>query len=117
LRDVTRVTTASYARYLAVPGTSWVAERDGSIAGCAIMDPATRSIWAMFLAPEHEGHGVGRTLLGKRMDYIAASGPGPWWLTTETATRAERFHRAAGWIARGTRDDEVQFELRTGYAK
>ena len=63
LSDPSRVTQADYARRLAKPGASWVAEVNGSIAGFAIADFPSRSVWALFVNPGFEGRGIGRSLL------------------------------------------------------
>ena len=102
LRDPTRVTVADYARYLAAPGASWVAEMDGRVAGFAIADVASRSIWALFVDPEYEGRGLGRQLLSKVVEYLFASSAEPINLSTEPGTRAERLYLRSGWTHRGS---------------
>jgi ribosomal protein S18 acetylase RimI-like enzyme len=113
LSEPARVTEADYAQHLAQAGTSWVAEVDQCIAGFAIADLPSRSIWALFVKRELEGRGIGRALLQQVTRSLAAAGPGLIHLSTEAGTRAERLYVAAGWTRAGLLPNgEVHF-LRT----
>lgn len=101
LSDPSRVTKADYERRLARPGASWVAEVNGSIAGFAIADFPSRSVWALFVNPGFEGRGIGRFLLQQVTQSLEAAGPGTIHLSTEGGTRAERLYVAAGWTRLG----------------
>jgi GNAT superfamily N-acetyltransferase len=101
LSDPSKVTHADYERRLAQPGASWVAEVNGSIVGFAIADFPSRSIWALFMNPDFEGQGIGRSLLRQVTQSLDAAGPGTIHLSTEAGTRAERVYAAAGWTRRG----------------
>ena len=101
LRDATRVTPADYCRYLANPGSSWLVESAGEIQGFGIADPSSRSIWALFVAPDCQGQGIGRQLLLQVTDYLRAQSSAPMHLSTEPGTRALRMYLAAGWVKRG----------------
>ena len=57
-----RITEASYAPEIGQTGRGWVVEREGAIAGFAVGNVVTGNIWALFVHPDHEGHGVGRAL-------------------------------------------------------
>jgi hypothetical protein len=59
-REPAQVTAADYGRRIAVPGTSWVAERDGRVVGFGVADRPSRSLWALFVDPDSEGRGIGR---------------------------------------------------------
>ncbi len=114
LRDPARVQPDDYQRMLETDGRGWVYELDGKIVGFAIADRVRRNIWALFVAPEHEGHGIGRTLHDTMVEWLFRAGPGTIWLTTEPGTRAERFYVAAGWRRIGMEGNgEVRFELTT----
>jgi GNAT superfamily N-acetyltransferase len=102
LGDPTRVTTADYARYVGDRGASWVAERDGRLAGFGIADRRSQSLWALFVDPACEGLGIGRALLGRLTACLFDSGAGRINLSTEPGTRAERLYLAAGWTRVGT---------------
>ena len=101
LSDPSRVTLADYERRLAKPGASWVAEVNGGIAGFAIADFPSRSVWALFVSAGFEGRGIGRTLLQQVTQSLEAAGPGTIHLSTEGGTRAERLYAAAGWTRFG----------------
>jgi GNAT superfamily N-acetyltransferase len=111
LTDPARVTEASYAPYVAA-GTTWVAVTgDGRIAGFASLDLADASVWALFVAPGHEGAGIGRALHDTLLAHATQRGIKRLSLTTARGTRAERFYGEAGWIvASASHADEKRFE-------
>ena len=85
--------------------TFWVWEKDGAIQGFSAADPRDGSIFALFVHPSYEGRGIGRALLPLACNTLRASGHATATLTTEAATRAERFYRADGWTELGRQDD------------
>src|SRR6266568_3006943 len=81
----------------------WVwQEADGLVTGFSAGDVSDGSIWALFVAPGHEGKGIGRALLSTACDALRAAGHIAAVLTTEPGTRAERHYRAGGWTVTGT---------------
>jgi GNAT superfamily N-acetyltransferase len=81
----------------------WVwEEADGSVTGFSGSDPRDGSIWALFVAPGHEGKGIGRALLDRSCDALREAGHQTAVLSAEPGTRAERHYRAAGWTVAGT---------------
>ena len=76
-------------------------EADGLVTGFSGSDKRDGSIWALFVAPGHEGKGIGRALLATACDALRNAGHREAWLTTSPGTRAERHYRAAGWTASG----------------
>lgn len=109
LRDPSRVTTDDYAWFIANPGI-FVWDEGDCILGFAAGDPRDGSVWALFVDPACEGRGIGRALFAKVIDVLNASQCNRIWLTTSPQTRAEQFYRNAGWVATGTRNDELVFE-------
>lgn len=110
LSDPRRVSLASYPPYLG-QDAAWVAELDGGLAGFAILDLAEARIWALFVAPEAERKGVGRSLHARLLEAAAGHGLRRLFLSTAPQTRAERFYTEAGWIRTGmTKDGELAFE-------
>jgi len=101
LTDPALVTEASYPLYLE-QGGAWVAETESGLAGFAILDVAAAGVWALFVAPEAEGMGVGRALHARLIEGATGLGLARLTLATAPGTRAERFYREAGWTRAGT---------------
>jgi nicotinamide riboside kinase/GNAT superfamily N-acetyltransferase len=109
----TVLTEQHYREALECDGHGFVAEQDGKIIGFTLGNGATGNIWALFLDPQHEGHGHGRRLLDALVAWFWARDVDTLWLTTSPRTRAERFYRAAGWQqVAATPGGELRFELR-----
>ena len=112
LTDPTRVTEEDYRRMIERIGCGWVYEIDGEVQGFGIVDLSERSIWALFVAPQHEGKGIGSALLEAMVSCAFEGSRQPLSLTTTPGTRAESFYRNAGWQVAGvTEDGELRFEL------
>jgi len=91
----------------------WVWAEDDVILGFAAGDPNNGEIWALFVAPGHEGRGIGRALLSLACETLRNTGYNIVTLSTGKGTRAERFYREAGWIVIGRNSKgEVIFEKR-----
>jgi GNAT superfamily N-acetyltransferase len=106
------VTWAFYRGMLNKRGRGWVAESAGCIVGFSVADLEARNIWALFVHPDHERRGFGRGLLDCAVTWLLEQGVESMWLTTDAATRAEGFYRAAGWQAVGAEPSgEIRFEL------
>ena len=110
LSDPARVTPACYRPYVE-QGVAWVAETERGLAGFAILDVAAASVWALFVAPEAEGEGIGRALHARLLQSALDHGLERLSLATAPGTRAERFYSEAGWAKAGmTRTGELSFE-------
>ncbi len=96
LSDPRRVTEDSYRLYLD-RGAAWVAETEIGLAGFAILDVAGGTVWALFVAPEAEGIGIGRALHARMIEGAVEHGLTRLTLSTAPGTRAERFYSKAGW--------------------
>lgn len=106
------LTDDDYIRAIEAPGRGWIVEADGDVVAFAIGDGSTGNIWALFVHPDHEGRGYGRTLHDMMVDWLWEQGLERLWLTTQPGTRAERFYLDAGWQRRGmTTSGEVRFEM------
>jgi GNAT superfamily N-acetyltransferase len=93
-------------------GRGWVAEENGVVLGFAVGNKTTGNIWALFIAPDHEGRGLGGLLHAAMIEWLFEQGLRRLYLGTEPCTRAERFYRAAGWtFVRILPDGEALFEL------
>jgi GNAT superfamily N-acetyltransferase len=118
LSDPSRVTLAHYREMLETRGRGWVYEVNNEIAGFAIADDSTRSIWALFVRPGKEGRGIGRALHDAMVAWLFDVGHSPLWLTTEPNTRAARFYLAAGWtLEPGLEKGELRFVRATAASR
>ena len=113
LSDPSVVTEQDYHDFMARDTMNWVCEVNGELAGFAMVDLEKRNLWALFVAPEHEGKGIGRALhetmitaYWKHCDVLQ--------LTTAPETRAAQFYRNAGYAEQGLTSNgkELIFELR-----
>jgi GNAT superfamily N-acetyltransferase len=114
LYDPERIKEASYLPYIAA-GSAWVAETNTGIAGFAVLDAPARKVWALFIAPDAEGAGIGRALHQHMMDWAREMGLERLSLSTENGSRAVNFYSQAGWQQSGfTAEGEVLFERSIG---
>jgi GNAT superfamily N-acetyltransferase len=101
LSDPAAVTEAHVAWFVD-NGPIWVwEEADGTVAGFSAGDPRDGWVWALFVAPGHEGKGIGRALLKATCGTLQSAGHATATLSTEPGTRAERHYRADGWTVTG----------------
>lgn len=111
LSDPNRISEADYHRALDELGRTWVSKDDGRIVAFAT-GYRNGSIWALFVDPEHEGHGHGKALLSTVVAWLWSLGHQRLWLDTTVGTRAERFYLAQGWQPCGlTASGEQRLEL------
>jgi GNAT superfamily N-acetyltransferase len=75
---------------------------------------AQGTVFALFVRPDAEGRGIGRTLLAEAEAWLFANGWTEIWLLTgaDPALRAHRVYRMAGWNAVGTVDDQLRYVKR-----
>lgn len=96
-------------------GRGWLVEEQGTIVAFAVGDASKGNIWALFVAPGHEGKGYGRQLHDVMIGWLWNQGHERLWLTTEPGTRAAKFYSRAGWKVTGeTPGGELRFELVRG---
>jgi GNAT superfamily N-acetyltransferase len=107
------VTTDHYKELLGGHGKAFVCEKGGAMVGFCIVDAKQKSVWALFVAPEHERLGIGKVLLEHGMQWLGANITGTVSLTTAPETRATSFYEAAGWRRAGVEaSGEIRFEWR-----
>jgi GNAT superfamily N-acetyltransferase len=111
LSDPRSVTRADYERFIGLSRV-WISEDDGLVTGFSASDERDGTIWALFVAPDQEGQGTGRSLLARACHDLRTDGYAQARLGTDPGTRADRLYRHLGWVDTG-RDDggEVIFEL------
>jgi GNAT superfamily N-acetyltransferase len=88
----------------------WVWEEDGIVQAFAAGDIRDGWIWALFVAPEYEGRGIGKALLSMACETLRNAGYTVANLSTAAGTRAERFYMENGWTSvSNNRRGEVLF--------
>lgn len=111
LSDPNRITESDYLAALDALGSTWVVEANGEIVAFAT-GYKSGSIWALFVHPDHEGRGYGKTLHSAVVGWLWSLGHKRIWLTTGPGTRAERFYISRGWESCGTDPGgDVRLEL------
>lgn len=90
------ISEASYRPYID-SNSCWVAVTENRIAGFAALGIADSTVWALFVAPDMEGCGIGKKLHETLVFGAAAAGLKNIRLATEAGSRAARFYETAGW--------------------
>lgn len=112
LADPRHIGPEHYRAMLQERGRGWVYEVEGTIVGFAVADHTGRNIWALFVAPDFQRRGIGRTLHDAMVTWLFERGREPLWLNTDPNTRAEQFYTVAGWRRTGVEaTGELRFEL------
>jgi len=112
LSDPGLVTDEDCREYLENRGVGWVCEEENKIVGFSIVDLEARNVWALFVHPDFEKHGIGRLLHDTMLDWYFTRTKQNIWLATAPNTRAERFYRKAGWKEIGLHGrNEIKFEM------
>lgn len=106
------VTDKDCEEFLFERGKGWVCEIDSQIVGFSIVDLKENNIWALFLDPNFEKKGIGRTLHNIMLDWYFTQTKETVWLGTSFNTRAESFYRKTGWKEIGLHGTkEIKFEM------
>jgi GNAT superfamily N-acetyltransferase len=106
------VTDKDCVEYLTLRGKGWVCEKDGIIIGFAIADLIDNNIWALFVHPDFEKNGIGKTLHNTMLDWYFDQQKEMVWLSTGPKTRAEKFYALQGWKEVGVYGKgETKFEM------
>jgi GNAT superfamily N-acetyltransferase len=112
LSDPAYVTDDDCNTFITQRGKGWVSEQDGLITGFAIADLQDHNIWALFVHPNFEAQGIGKTLHRMMMNWYFSQTRHTVWLGTAPNTRAEQFYTRLGWTAAGVvNKGEVKFEM------
>ena len=106
------VTAKDCEEFLFQRGRGWVCEWHGKVVGFAIADLKEENIWALFVHPDHEGKGIGKSLHQIMMDWYVDQDKEWVWLGTAPGTRAENFYKSQGWTQKGLHQNgELRFEM------
>jgi GNAT superfamily N-acetyltransferase len=101
-----------YVVFITQRGKGWVCEIDNTIVGFAICDLVDDNIWALFVHPNFDKRGIGKTLHKLMMDWYFAQGKEKCWLSTAPNSRAEKFYEMQGWKVVGVYGKgETKFEI------
>jgi len=90
------ITPESIRQAISDAPCAWVAEVDGIAAGFSMADSEEGCVFAAFVLPEFEGHGLGRRLMDKAEAFLFQHHQ-TIWLETAEASRANGFYRNLGW--------------------
>lgn len=106
------ISGSSYLPYVEQK-SCWVAIYENEVRGFAALDLKDRTVWALFVAPDMEGHGLGRLLHEQLVVGAQRHGLKRIRLVTETGSRAARFYEAAGWkcVGDASNSGEDSYEL------
>jgi len=91
---------------------AWIAEDEaGRALGFSMADRAQGTVFALFVRPDAERRGAGRTLLAEAEAWLFAQGWTEIWLLTgvDPALRAHHVYRKAGWNAVGIEDGQARY--------
>jgi diamine N-acetyltransferase len=98
-------------------GVHMIAESDGELVGHGLLMPTGRpgiSEWAIFLAEEHRGHGIGTEMNRLAIDVARAIGERKLWLSVEPHNRpAVRSYEKVGYrfLSSAIFSPEAEMEL------
>lgn len=113
LSDPALVPDADVEEYMTKRGRGWVCEVENRIVGFAIVDLVKNNVWALFVDPEFEAMGIGKSLHAIMMDWYFLQTRETIWLGTDPDSRANRFYRMQGWTEAGLHGKmEIKFEMR-----
>jgi ribosomal protein S18 acetylase RimI-like enzyme len=107
------ITPASIAESLtAGRSKGWVGVSESRIVGFCMGDSGKGEVLVLAMLPDFEGRGIGATLLSRVVEWLRSFNPARVWLSasSDPATRAYGFYRAAGWRPIGEIDangDEI----------
>lgn len=76
---------------------AWVAVDDGKVIGFSMILPDEGCLFAVFVLPEYEGRGVGRSLVDLAEQELFKHHKAVW-LETDKNSRAAKFYMRLGWV-------------------
>ncbi|AFY40070.1 GCN5-related N-acetyltransferase [[Leptolyngbya] sp. PCC 7376] len=101
------ITPESVAEMLATDCCAWIVEIEGQPIGFSIASATEKTIFGLFVRPDFEGRGVGRTLMQTTENWFWSKGIDEIWLLTgnEPSFRAYGFYEHLNWIPVGVESD------------
>lgn len=113
LSDPALVTLEDYLPAITSLGCGWGAVSARSVVGFAV-GYRNGNVWALFVDPDHEGHGHGKALHSAMVAWLWKQGLKEIRLTTTPGTRAETFYRNQGWTGNTVTGGQVRLQLSNG---
>ena len=97
------ITPDSVAEMLDTDCCAWIAELESRAIGFAIASATDQTLFGIFVLPEFEGRGVGRTLIETAEAWFWSQNIDEIWLVTgnEPTLRAYGFYQHLGWVPVG----------------
>lgn len=85
----------------------FVCELDAKIVGFCNGDATTGEVLVLAVDPEHEGQGIGSSLLNEMVEWLRSQGWSKLWLAADPnpEVRAHGFYRSQGWCSTDKVDD------------
>ena len=112
LSDPSKITDEDCINYMTERGRGWVSTIDENVVGFAIIDLKENLVWALFIHPEFEGRGIGKSLHNQMLSWYFEQTNELLSLGTAPNTRAASFYANAGWKENGWYSkDELKFEM------
>ena len=101
------ITPESVAKMLETDCCAWIAEIEDCSIGFSIANATEKTILGMFILPDFEGQGVGRTLMQVAESWLFSQGIEEIWLVTGNNRnfRAYGFYLHLDWIPVGVETD------------
>jgi GNAT superfamily N-acetyltransferase len=98
------ITPESVAHMLRSDSCAWICEIDDRPAGFSMANARDRTVYALFVRPDYEGRGAGRSLLKAAEAWLFDQGLAEIWLSTgsDRTLRAQGFYRRMGWWVSGS---------------
>lgn len=97
------ITPEAIAAMIAQGPSLWVAEIDRVPVGFSMVRDETGCVLRLFARDDHEGRGVGRSLLERTERHLFANFD-EIWLEAEIGSRTYAFYERAGWLPVEKRD-------------
>lgn len=104
-------TIAEYVLDNDARGRIWQAEKDGKLIGCtavALRDDNAAQIRWVVVDPAARGHGLGKELVGRAVDYCKAQGRDPVYLfTTDGLAESQSLYEKLGFSITANETEEL----------
>jgi len=112
LADPSQITDSLCLEFITSRGKGWVCTSQKKLVGFSIVDLEERNVWALFVDPQFEKRGIGKSLQKLMLDWYFKQTSDNIWLGTASGTRAQTFYTASGWTRAGNlKNGDVKYEM------